>query len=78
MRLGNQPDPRLARVLRRMREELGESQEDLALEADMTTSGYARIERGLAEPGWTTVCRIAEALGVSLEELGREVERSDE
>ncbi|MFI5010197.1 MAG: helix-turn-helix transcriptional regulator [Solirubrobacterales bacterium] len=69
-----QPDPYLAAAVRRLRHECEQTQEDLAHHADLTTSALARIERGKANPTWTTTRRIALALGVSLEELGRAVE----
>jgi transcriptional regulator with XRE-family HTH domain len=39
-------------------------------------SAYARIERGEANPTWTTVTQIAQALGVTLSELGTAVEKT--
>jgi DNA-binding XRE family transcriptional regulator len=68
------PDPHLAATVRHLRQTSGQTQEDLAHHADLTTSALARIERGKANPTWTTTRRIARALGVSLEELGRAVE----
>jgi transcriptional regulator with XRE-family HTH domain len=50
------------------------SQEDVAHEVGLTLGSYARIERGLADPKWSTLTRIAAALGVSLADLGRTVE----
>jgi transcriptional regulator with XRE-family HTH domain len=70
-----QPDPDLAAAVRHLRQRGGQTQEDLAHHAELTTSALARIERGKANPTWTTTRRIALALGVSLEELGRVVER---
>ncbi|MGH2854000.1 MAG: helix-turn-helix domain-containing protein [Solirubrobacteraceae bacterium] len=67
--------PALAAVIRRLREERGVTQEDLAHEAGVTTGTLSKIERGLANPSWTTVERIARALSVSLGELGAAVDR---
>jgi transcriptional regulator with XRE-family HTH domain len=67
-------DMALATVLRRLREKRGLSQETLAHESGITTSSLNRIESGAAAPGWSTVRRLAEALGVSLAELGALVE----
>ncbi len=64
-----QPDPALAALLKRLREDRGITQEQLAFDAGITVSALSRIERGLNSPGWTTVRRIADALGVSLGEL---------
>ncbi|HLH14023.1 MAG TPA: helix-turn-helix transcriptional regulator [Solirubrobacteraceae bacterium] len=70
-----QVDPALAATVRRMRTERGETQEDLAHRAGLTVAAFARIERGHANPTWTTVRRIAEALDVSLTALAEAVER---
>ncbi len=67
-------DVRLAAVLRRTRQEQGRSQESLAHDAGLTVNALSRIERGQANPAWTTVLQIAEALGLSLSELARRVE----
>jgi len=75
MQFGDQPDPRLARAVRSLRERVGETQEDVAYAAGLTTAGYGRVERGEANPAWTTVVRIADGLGVSLGELVAAIER---
>jgi transcriptional regulator with XRE-family HTH domain len=71
-----QVDPALASTLRRLRRERGETQEDLAHRAGLTVAAFARIERGHANPTWTTVRRIADALEITLAALGEDVERS--
>jgi DNA-binding XRE family transcriptional regulator len=70
-----QVDPALAAVVRRIRIERGDTQEDLAHRAGLTVAAFARIERGHANPTWTTVRRIAAALEVSLSSLAESVER---
>jgi transcriptional regulator with XRE-family HTH domain len=70
-----QADPALAATLRRMRIARGETQEDLAHRAGLTVAAFARIERGHANPTWTTVRRIAMALEISLSALAKDVER---
>ena len=67
-------DQSLMRVLSRLREERGLSQEQLAHAAGLTGSAYNRIEAGKSSPGWSTVRRLAEALGVSMADLGAMVE----
>jgi transcriptional regulator with XRE-family HTH domain len=57
-----------------LRRQRGHTQEDLAHAAGLTVTAYARIERGSANPTWTTVRRIADALDVTLGELGRAVD----
>jgi transcriptional regulator with XRE-family HTH domain len=69
-------DRALAITLRRLRNERGDTQEDLAHRAGLTVAAFARIERGHANPTWTTVRRIASALEISLEALGDAVERT--
>jgi transcriptional regulator with XRE-family HTH domain len=71
-----QPNQVLAAVLKRLREERDITQEQLAFDARLTVSALSRIERGLNDPGWTTVERIATALGVSLVDLAADVEGS--
>jgi transcriptional regulator with XRE-family HTH domain len=68
-------DIALAATVRRMRVERGDTQEDLAHRAGLTVAAFARIERGHANPTWTTVRRIATALEVSLAGLAEAVER---
>jgi transcriptional regulator with XRE-family HTH domain len=67
-------DRALAATVRRLRQERGETQEDLAHRAGLTVAAFARIERGHANPTWTTVRRIAVALEISLTALGEAVE----
>ena len=68
------PDAALARALLTLRKQRGHTQEDLAHAAGLTVTAYARIERGSANPTWTTVRRIADALDVTLTDLGRTVD----
>jgi len=70
-------DRALAAVLRRLRTERGLSQEGLAHASGLTTAAYSRIEGALSSPGWSTVRRIAEALHVSMAELGAAVDREE-
>jgi transcriptional regulator with XRE-family HTH domain len=62
--------------LKRLREERGITQEQLAFEAGITASALSRIERGLNSPRWRTVSQIAQALGVQLAELAADYERA--
>jgi transcriptional regulator with XRE-family HTH domain len=59
------PDQALASTIRRMRLEHGFTQEDLAFKARITVSSVYRIERGLSNPAWATLLKIAAALGVT-------------
>jgi transcriptional regulator with XRE-family HTH domain len=67
----------LATLLKRLREDSGITQEQLAFDAGITASALSRIERGLNSPGWMTVRRLAEALDVTLVRLAGEVEVED-
>lgn len=70
------PDAALAATIRRLRTQRGETQEDLAHRAGITVAAYARIERGHANPTWTTVLSITRALEITLAALGEAVERT--
>lgn len=47
----------------------GVSQLDLALKTGLTTRSISRIECGTNDPKYSTLVRIAEALGVELVEI---------
>jgi transcriptional regulator with XRE-family HTH domain len=72
----DQADQSLARTLRRLRHERGSTQEELAHHAGLTVGALARIERGQANPSWTTVKRIIDALEINLAELAGEVQNA--
>jgi transcriptional regulator with XRE-family HTH domain len=67
-------DADLVQAIRNLRARRGLSQEAVARAANLTLSSYARIERGLANPTWRTVSNIADALDVTLSELGAVVD----
>lgn len=69
-----QPDMDLARTLRRLRTEGGLTQEDLAHRSGITVAALARIERGQANPTWTTVRRLATGLETTLKTIAAGVE----
>jgi transcriptional regulator with XRE-family HTH domain len=64
----NLPD-RLAANLRQLREARGATQAELARLADIPRATWAHLESGAGNPTLVVVCRVAEALQVSLEEL---------
>ena len=72
----DQPDLALAEIIKQLREDREITQEQLAFEAGITASALSRIERGLNNPGWMTVRRLAGALKVNLVQLAKEVERT--
>jgi transcriptional regulator with XRE-family HTH domain len=67
-------DPALGAAVRRLRTERSLTIEALATRASVTFSTLSQLERAKSEPGWMTVRRVADALGVSLAELGEAVE----
>ncbi len=68
-------DPALGSAVRRLRAERGLTMEALAIRAGVTISTISQLERAKVEPGWMTVRRVAEALGMSLTEFGKAVEQ---
>ena len=71
-------DPDLGRALRRLREARNMTQEGVSHAADLTLGAYGRIERSEVAPAWPTVRAIARGLGVSMKELGAEVDRESQ
>lgn len=71
------PDAALAAALRRLREATGRTQEQVAHDARITTGALSKIETATTTPSWGTVRQIADALGVSLADLVRQVERAE-
>jgi transcriptional regulator with XRE-family HTH domain len=67
--VNEQTDLALAAAVKHLREERDITQEELAYKAGITVSSLSRIERGLNSPGWITVSKIIDALGVSFGEL---------
>lgn len=71
MRRSDQPQPALGKAIRQLREKQGTTQEDLAHAADVTTGTLSLIERGHANPTWSTVNAIAVALGIDIGKLAQ-------
>jgi transcriptional regulator with XRE-family HTH domain len=59
----------LGDTLKKIREAKGLSQKELAGLLDMPQPQYSRIESGKTDPSFTTLERIAKALGISLADL---------
>jgi transcriptional regulator with XRE-family HTH domain len=62
------------KVLRRLRNEAGLSQEQLALDADLRRTFISILELGQQQPTLTTVLKIARALNCTAAELVAAVE----
>jgi len=59
----------IARNLTRLREAAGINLAELARRAGVTTIQVSRVERGMHSPGVGLSLRLAQALGVSVEDL---------
>lgn len=71
----SRPDAHLAAVLRDIRTSQNRSQETVAYEAGITAATFGRIERGVSDPSWSSIVRIADVLGVSIGELGKQFDQ---
>jgi transcriptional regulator with XRE-family HTH domain len=56
-------------VPKRLRMERGITQESLAFQAEVTIATLSRIERGVTNPVWPTLRKIANALAITPVEL---------
>ncbi len=78
--MASAPDPAAlnrayGRVVRERREELELSQEDLSFRSELDRTYISGIERGVRNPTFRTMCRIAAALGTPASVLVRAAER---
>lgn len=71
MRISQNPQVALGRAVRLHREEAGLTQEALADAAALDATSIRGLERGIANPTWSAVVRIARALDVPLHDLAR-------
>lgn len=62
-------------VIRKLREEKGWSQEELAHRADLHFTYISQIERGLKSPTLRSLGQIADALEISLSSLVKKMEK---
>lgn len=60
---------RLALHLRKVREDKGLTQEDVAFKAGVNTAYYGHLERGVYSPTMFVIWRISQALGITIEEF---------
>ena len=63
--------------LRKVREEIGLTQEKLGFESNYHPTYISQLERGLKSPTLGAVFKIAEALGIKASELIARVERKN-
>jgi transcriptional regulator with XRE-family HTH domain len=72
---GLDPNAALGAVIRRLREEAGLSEKELAAQAGLDLDEVGAIEAGRMEPTWGDLRRVAYALKVPLPDLLRLVEK---
>lgn len=70
-------DLALAAAIRQRREAQESSQETIAQDAGITVGTIGLIERGMTNPTWTTVKRIAAALDITISELAANAEGAE-
>ncbi len=61
----------LGQAIKAIREAKGLSQKQVALACKIDTSNYSKIENGKTDPSFSSVVKIAKALGVHLTDLFR-------
>ncbi len=66
---------RFGKVVRRYRERLGVSQEELAYRANIHRTYVSMVERGVGNPTLLVIADLAKALETTITELARDVER---
>jgi transcriptional regulator with XRE-family HTH domain len=66
---GKEPQRGVAWAVRKIRTEAGLTQSGLASRVGLDPSQISRLEKGIGNPRWGTVRRVAVGLGVSLAEL---------
>lgn len=77
-RASPRPQRALGEAIREVRQERGLSQEAVALDADMEPSWLSHIERGRRNPSWSTVQRIAAAIGIQVSGLALRAEQIED
>lgn len=59
----------LAKNIKQLRQDIGLSQEGLALAAEVDRSYVSQIERAIGNPSLMILCRLADVLGVEVSSL---------
>lgn len=67
------PEEAFGKVLRRLRNELGVSQEQLAFMCDLDRTFISMLERGVRQPSLASIIAISKALNTPPSEVIREV-----
>lgn len=63
------PQPALGQAIRQLREGRGMTQEQLGHAAGVNLSQVSQLERGVSNPRWGTVVRLAQGLEVEIEDV---------
>ena len=66
-------DETMGQRFKRLRVKADMTQDDLSRAAHVSLAAIRNLEQGVTEPTFTTAIRIARALGVSLDELAKDV-----
>jgi XRE family transcriptional regulator, regulator of sulfur utilization len=65
----SQTPKKMGRRIHKLRKEKGITLEHLAYENNMSKGNLSKIEKGLVDPQFTTLVKIAQGLGVKLRDL---------
>ncbi|HEX5308252.1 MAG TPA: helix-turn-helix transcriptional regulator [Solirubrobacteraceae bacterium] len=63
-------------AIKELREARRLTQEELATQAGTTVGTVSRMEAAKSAPAWATVMQIIDAMGVSLPDLARTIEKT--
>lgn len=70
-------DPALGQAIRQMREQRGQTQEELASAAGITFGTVNRLESAKSAPAWATVRALLDALDYSLGDLAKAIDAAE-
>jgi transcriptional regulator with XRE-family HTH domain len=66
---------RIGKAVKAVRTAQGLTQEDLAAKADLHPTYISDVERGVRNPSWDVIARLAEGMGVPATDIAAEYER---
>lgn len=66
---------RLGQAVKAIRTANGLTQEDLAAKADLHPTYISDVERGVRNPSWDVIARLAEGMGVPVATIAAEYDR---
>jgi transcriptional regulator with XRE-family HTH domain len=70
-------DPALGQAIRQMREQRGQTQEELASAAGITFGTVNRLESAKSAPAWATVRALLDALDYSIADLAKAIDTAE-